>query len=153
MGVVSIVTRVPAEWLGVRISVGTKDLSFLFISSAKRPEASGLHPASYQCVLGVLSPGYAAKHSSSSVEIKNKWILTSTESFTYGSEICSHGKNQRYSWLSSRLFRNYLLFAGYSYVLIFSNILNRVTLTLRRLMSYIYIYIYIYIWSTHSWCF
>jgi len=28
-----------------------------------------------------------------------------------------------------------------------------ISLTLRRLMSYIYIYIYIYIWNTHSWCF
>lgn len=37
-------------------------------------------------------------------------------------------ENRRYSWLSSRLFWNYLLFVRYSHVLIISNVRNTVTL-------------------------
>jgi hypothetical protein len=56
----------------------TKDLSL----PQNVKTASGVHPASYQCALGALRPKCAADHCPSSAEIKNKWILTSTVSFT-----------------------------------------------------------------------
>jgi hypothetical protein len=61
-----------------------KDLSLL----QNAQTASGVHPGSYQCVPGAVRPECVTDHSPSSAEIKNKWILTSTVSFTYGLEVC-----------------------------------------------------------------
>jgi hypothetical protein len=70
--------------VGVRVPL----VSTIF-SSPRRPDRPGVHPASYQWVLGALFPGEKrqgreAEHSSpASAEVKKMWIYTSTALYAF----------------------------------------------------------------------
>jgi len=81
------------------------------------------------------------------------YILTSNDHGEAGVALC--GRRDVHMGFDGRIILKWTLkkqdvipYTGYIWLRTGGTVM--MTLTLRRLMSYIYIYIYIYIWSTHS---